>query len=119
MTTVAERVAAGMAFLDQVDPDWWKADVTCAINLHALDLGDNGKCVLGQRCPLEYREEDGTGDYRAWSAALSGVNQDDWTGADNWAAPLGFQCQGPYSSEDYEDLTAEWKRVILERRAAS
>lgn len=32
MSTIAERVAAGAAFLDERDPDWWRADVERAIN---------------------------------------------------------------------------------------
>ena len=40
MSTIAERVAAGAAFLDEHDPGWWCADADPAIDLVALDLLD-------------------------------------------------------------------------------
>ncbi|HTJ37080.1 MAG TPA: hypothetical protein VL738_27960, partial [Dactylosporangium sp.] len=50
--TIAERVAAGAAFLDEHDPEWWRADVERAIDLDKLNLGHGDACILGQRCPV-------------------------------------------------------------------
>jgi hypothetical protein len=137
MSTIAERVAAGAAFLDEHDPDWWRADVERAIDLDSLDLYDMASCVLGQRCPLEtlaayhgttveavseedaYDEEEDTpydiGSYYAYGLALERIAGDPRPLA-VWATDHGFTQD---SSDDWDALTAEWKRVITERRAAS
>ncbi len=134
MNTIAERVAAGAAFLDEHDPDWWKADVPNAIDLDGLDLGDGEICILGQRCPLTvlagycglepgqvgraHRERS----YIAYIRHLSGLT-DRQTFA--WAVNHGFNAAGPEPGDEeerereYDALTAEWKRVITGRRAAS
>ena len=49
MTTIAERVAAGAAFLDEHDPGWWRADVDRAIDLRVFEMAEPEHCVLGQR----------------------------------------------------------------------
>ena len=43
MTTIAERVAAGAAFLDEHEPGW--AD---RVNLKRLYIGSTCNCMLGQ-----------------------------------------------------------------------
>lgn len=129
MSTITERVAAGMAFLDEHDLEWWRPDVERAIDVEALDLADTGLCVLGQRCPLKTMaayckaggwllepEVDG---YFAYGYALVGVHphQDDaWDRLFDWALEHGFTAREP---ESIAPLTAEWKRFITERRAAS
>lgn len=110
MATIPERVAAGAEFLDEHDPDWWRADVEHAIDLGTLDLAQERVCVLGQRCPLEAMDP-----YIAFGRMLSG-RETGWR-IDDWARPLGSQADG--NSDDYEHLTAEWKRVIARRRAES
>lgn len=129
MNPITERVAAGAAFLDSHDPGWWRADVEWAIDLDALDLMNGERCVLGQRCPLETRECS----FYVQGAILSGVAADypgldlDHAEAaelliDEWARPLGFQARGVAVLEraaDFDDLTAEWKRVITGRRSGS
>ena len=114
MNGIAERVAAGAAFLDEHDPDWWRADVERAIDLETLDLGYGSRCVLGQRCPFETDAP-----FSDQAAVLSGLSWDD---EDNgaaiaiWAVQHGFDA----GSEDSEaSLTAEWRKVITERRSAS
>ena len=120
--TIAERVAAGAAFLDVTDPDWWRADVDRAIDLSTLDLGLAGACVLGQRCPLEIYNSGLVGDtkYVAMAKHLSGFHRSG--DADRWAGARGFQVSYYVADGDddieYADLTAEWKRVITERRSA-
>jgi len=133
VTTEVERVAEGAAFLDEHDPDWWRADVDRAIDLGALALADPVLCVLGQRCPLEvlsrYADHFAEGDlsaqywrsYFAYAHELSAI--DKWDGLTEWAAPLGFQAAaGDYADDEanevYASLTAEWKRLITERREA-
>ena len=116
MTTVTERAAAGAAFLDEHDPDWWRADVERAIDLGKLCLGNGDQCILGQRCPLEY-SDDWSG-YGLYSAELSGLPLSDWRGRDDWAVERGFQAQGDGPAVEFADLDAEWRRVIEARRAS-
>jgi hypothetical protein len=136
MTTITERVAAGAAFLDEHDPEWWRADVERAIDLDQLDMAVGDSCVLGQRCPVSRLaahlgiDPDGLeGDdfdvaYEAMALHLGApVDRAGGTRVDNWAAPLGFQAaltpSDIRSPDDYDALAAEWKRVITERRSAS
>jgi hypothetical protein len=92
MSTIAERVAAGAALLDQRDPDWWRA-----IRPADLDIGSCCSCVLGQLF----------GDYDVGMAEV-GITEDE-------DADLGFNI---YRPTDIAALNAEWKRVITERRSA-
>jgi hypothetical protein len=117
MTTVTERVAAGAGFLDEHDPEWWRE-----IDLDELDLGSSYGCILGQRCPMEVYNRGELGDtrYTAMAKHLSGIVSG--RDADRWAAARGFQ-SGDADPDDegdaeYAALTAEWKRVITERRSA-
>lgn len=126
MTTIAERVAKGAAFLDQHDPEWWRADVGRAIELDTLNLRSMGCCVLGQRCPVgvlaKYMGIDQDAEdelsaeshqaYRAYGTYLSGragIALIDWTVAHAFNADM----------TEFPQLTAEWTRVITERRSAS
>lgn len=124
MSAVTERVAAGAAFLDENDPQWWREDVDRAIDLEALDLGDDRMCVLGQRCPLEVLTAyHGTGEnawavlerdsaYFAYGYQLCGAGT-----LLTWAHERGFTAL--LGLDEFEELTAEWARVIRERRAAA
>lgn len=115
MSTIAERAAAGAAFLDEHDPQWWRADVERAIDLGELDLESTERCILGQRCPLDVLyASNAPSPYDAMADHLSGFGEDDEAVLD-WAWEHGFS--GSFSA--YADLTAEWKRVITERRAAA
>jgi hypothetical protein len=129
MSTITERVAAGAAFLDEHDPEWWRADVGNAIDLDTLSLESTQRCILGQRCPLELigklprREYDA---YYVMAAKMSGASLFDLDLIQDWAAPLGFMTgyfdgdDDEYGDDDdgYGDLTDEWARVIRERRSA-
>jgi hypothetical protein len=114
--SISERVAAGAAFLDEHDPEWWRPDVERAIDLEQLELSNGGDCILGQRCPLESVDWRTT-PYASQAARLSGQT---FYGA--WASSRGFDID-PFGDQDggdeYDDLTAEWRRVITGRRAAS
>jgi len=132
MSAVAERVAAGAAFLDEHDPDWWRADVERAIELPSLDLSSERSCVLGQRCPLEvmrdYAERewgdpdtaDADDAYMAYAYKLTSAVSMQAVGL--WAAEHGFALdlsRGRPPITAWADLTAEWKQVITERRAGT
>ena len=129
MSTIAERVAAGAAFLDEHDPDWWRADAERAIDLDTLYQGSSHRCVLGQRCPLETltaaRQAAGDGEwaierYDAYAAALFGADALDVEGSlAIRATELGFAWLGSSGNDArFDDLTAEWKRLIEARRSA-
>jgi hypothetical protein len=124
MTTITERVAAGAAFLDEHDPEWWRE-----IDLDALDLSETDRCVLGQRCPLavlaaylghsvEWLDStDRSHGYDAYlrhlAGSLSGFERLEW------ASAHGFITEDDDDErDDWDSLTAEWKRVITERRSA-
>ena len=97
MTTITERVAAGAAFLDEHDYRWFRH-----VDVASLRLEDCFSCVLGQL----------TGRYRD---GLDQFGLDAARAVDLGFAELGFLV----ADCDYPALTAEWKRVITERRAAS
>jgi hypothetical protein len=128
VSTIAERVAKGAAFLDEHDPDWWRADVERAIDLKVLALSQTDRCVLGQRCPLEVlagftgtpieelSDIDFSEAYDAYAKHLSGLTSSERI---QWAHDLGFAVGGSFGERPWCDLTAEWRRVITERRAAA
>jgi hypothetical protein len=106
MTTIAERVAAGAAFLDEREPGW--AD---RIDVGPLDLGSGCRCVLGQLHPDEDDPSLSYHDARV-DLGLTPLK----------AEELGFDAEsdfGPGQNKEYDALTAEWTRVITERRAAA
>jgi len=123
---VTKAVAAGAALLDRHDPGWWRDDGEQPIDLTLLDLEDTGRCILGQRCPAEVlaghlaevgAEDDGMPFERYW-AYVHELKQR--TGSRSylvfdWARRYGFAAL----PADYFPLTAEWKRLITERRAAA
>jgi hypothetical protein len=90
--TVAVRVAAGAAFLDEREPGW--AD---RIDLDQLDLSSDCRCVLGQL----------HGDY---GTGLDVLDVEFGTGA---SRGLGFNCAGG----EFDELTAAWRELISRRRA--
>jgi hypothetical protein len=121
--TEAERVAAGAAYLDEHDPDWWRADTERAIDLGTLDMQAYQDCVLGQRCPLEVLaahvgiavsaldDIDAIEKYSAFGHELA---PEDF-GTPDWPMEHGFTA---YYPGEFRELTGEWKRVITERRSA-
>jgi hypothetical protein len=105
---VAERVAAGAAFLDQRHPGWWQH-----IDVGQLNLGSCVRCVLGQLFP---NADDPQNSYEDACMALDIGDRD-------MDADLGFDRYGfplaEFAPDDsYGALTTEWCRVITERRAA-
>lgn len=133
MTTapdIATRVAAGAAFLDQADPEWWTQNPTTgpAIELDRLRMSDGDRCILGQRCPLELEHDDPLGHlpYTIYGHQLAGIEGKISPRAlDAWAVPLGFQAGyfDPWDDDqaniEYVQLGNEWRRVITARRRAA
>jgi hypothetical protein len=124
----ARRVAVGEAFMDAVDPGWWREDIERAIDLGDFDMSRPDACVLAQRCPLEVLAEhvgalnagslldsDMDEAYFVNAVRLSaGAVRDDET-LTEWATAHGFTG----NADELPGLTAEWKRVITRRRKAS
>lgn len=86
--TVADRVAAGAAWLDQRLPGWWRL-----IDLRQLDMWHSCRCVLGQLY----------GDYYTVQLQMA------------QAIALGFDAH-LVTELDFAELQEEWTRVIEERR---
>jgi hypothetical protein len=116
MTTVAERVSAGVSYLDAHDPEWWRPSVKNAISLKSLDLGSGNSCILGQRCPAERLLRSRSDS--PFEAQLHYITRGRglWAALAPWAAQHGFTTGRGCG---YHQLTAEWKRVIRARRAGA
>jgi hypothetical protein len=133
MSGITERVALGAAFLDEHDEGWWREDVDRAIDLDRLNMECGDVCVLGQRCPLETLtayvgytpdpdEPDDADDlefrYHAYALRLSGISPRE--PMENWAVAHGLNRPfGGGGGAEYRELTAEWKRLLIERRTAA
>lgn len=110
--SIAERVAAGVAWLDADDPNWWKPD---RIDLDELNMAHPCYCVLGQS----------RGNY--YAAPIT-VEQCVAMGFDTAAGATGDPTRMVNDVEyvtqvlaaaavEFDDLATEWARVIEERRA--
>lgn len=103
--TVADHVAAGVAFLDGNVPGW-----DLRIDLGELDLNHCNKCILGQL----YGDPSNDAAYLAEAREL---------GIRGRLDDLGFEAPDSYSEAGlnaaFDELTAEWARVITERRSAA
>ena len=99
---VRDRVEAGVAWLDQHDPGWWKVDQPGhgtdggPIDLDQLNMRSTCNCVLGQR----------NGSFFDVPITL------------DQAVEFGFDTAGG-GLEEFEALGEEWTRVITERREAA
>ena len=104
MSTITERVEAGAAFLDERKPRW--AD---GISLDHLNINSECNCVLGQSF--------GGYVFGKYSLGLS----------DAETVAYGFTVtgdeeelpEGAADESEYPLLTAEWKRLLEERRQSS
>jgi hypothetical protein len=98
-TFVANRVAAGAAWLDQDEPGW-----DARIDLDRLDLSSGCRCILGQL-------DGGFGDgMEARSLSLVRAAQLGFTA--DWDSPLDLR-------DEWAALTAAWRDLITARRAES
>ena len=99
--TIAERVAAGAALLDEREPGWWQR-----INLARLDLEAPCRCILGQ-----LDDDLGEGRWRDLLARFGVAACDD--------AYYGFNAEeGRQEPGQYASLTAAWRELIGARREA-
>ena len=107
MSTVApevvrDRVEAGVAWLDQYDPGWWRVDQPGhgpdggPIDLDRLDIQSACRCVLGQRNGSFYNVP---------------ITMDQ-------AVEFGFDANR-HGRAEFEALGEEWTRIITERREAA
>lgn len=110
----AARVAAGGTYLDVREPGWLHR-----IDLGRLDLRAPCRCVLGQLAADKHGDVDGW----TWNGicGVFGVNIWGLRGRSDY--DLGFNAAWPGRSEvttfaEYDELTAEWRRYIVQRRAA-
>jgi hypothetical protein len=91
MATVEERVAAGVAWLDEKAPGWWgREGRRYRISLSRLRIASTDHCICGQ--------------LRIWPGV-----------GDPWLTG-GFNGTGRW---DFQDLDIEWARVIAARRSAA
>lgn len=97
MTSIAERVAAGAAWLDDTCPGW-RRDV----DVDRLSVANPCNCVLGQLFD----------DFDDRPAQLQPLQV---------ARDLGFEISrnAGGNTREYQALTAEWRRVITSRREAA
>lgn len=99
VATVAERVAKGVALLDERHPEW-----ACQVDVEALDIQSHRLCVVGQV-------------FGGWSQGLIEVYGDIDSEDTEGHGFDGYNVRGRAQYEsDCAGLTAEWKRVILARR---
>lgn len=105
MSTIAERVAAGVAWLDWKLPDWWR---DTRIDLSAFDMSEDCRCVVGQLSPQ--------GHYgNAVATHWLDLDEEMATELGFWAGVALF----PDNRTDYRALENEWRRVIEQRREAA
>lgn len=117
--TVAERVAAGAAFLDEREPGWWQK-----VDLERISMDSACNCVLGQLSTDRLSRPEQFGDWgqicSAFGLTEGYLGQSSGRLSDT---ELGFNASSKPGSEDqlseYVALGAEWTRVILARREAS
>lgn len=113
MSTIAERVARGAAMFDEELPGWWAVG---RIDLTKLRMASGCDCVVGQ---MWEPDEDDDGDYDGFTDAL----RHDWLDLDLASAKsFGLFAENHWDDArqiEYDELTAEWRRVITERRAAA
>ncbi|HEV2376203.1 MAG TPA: hypothetical protein VGS19_29040 [Streptosporangiaceae bacterium] len=100
--TIAERVAAGAAFLDTRDSGWWQR-----IDLEHLDLGDGCRCILGQLLD-DYISVEYVHFRHARHAYGLGYPE---------TTDLGFDADPDGPDDEFEQLTAAWAALIASRRS--
>jgi hypothetical protein len=92
MSSIAERVNAGIAWLDEHEPGWRQR-----VDRDRLDLQNCTRCIGGQLA----------GVYADFLRRHSLSRVD--------AVRLGFNLPG--IGEDFDELTAAWRELIATRRA--
>lgn len=103
-STVPERVANGVAWLDATTPDWAER-----IILTDFDIENPCRCVLGQVFANQ-------GGYSG-GLAKTGFDVEDLDSSVNWTIEHGFDAPGAGRLEWFA-IQREWKRAIKARRLA-
>jgi hypothetical protein len=98
--TVAERVARGAAWLDEVKPGW-----RGRVDVAELDMTLTTDCVLGQVFATE------TARYGYWGGLRMLTASQPHEFSDILARQHGFLGHSD-SDAEYDELRAEWARVI-------
>lgn len=106
--TITTRVARGAALLDQKEPGW--VDL---IDLDGLDVGSECRCILGQT--WRDRGDSWNGFDRHLTVLFGNYSDSDIKQAR--AVEHGFDAHEVGADVEFRDLTAEWTRVVLARRA--
>ena len=103
--SACRRAARGAAYLDRVDPGWYRH-----VDLDRLELADGARCVLGQHYGAFFQGLTRAGLLNLSSAPLGSLSPVDY----------GFLCvQGvdaAMQARDYALLNRAWRREIRRRR---
>lgn len=106
-TNARERVRRGAAYLDQIDPEWYRQ-----INPETLELDDGRHCVLGQL----------HGEFRLGLSRAHLLNLSSAPRASLSPVAYGFKCvegvSEEWQSKDYRLLAEAWKVAVRTRQAA-
>ena len=118
---IAVRVAAGCAWLEETDPGWWRQDAPRRgkgggpIDLDELRMADPCNCVLGQRWGDYYYARIALDEAVAMGFDTESGSTGTWYGLDARAVAE----RSAAMSTEFDELTAEWTRVITERRTTA
>lgn len=121
MSTIQERVAAGVKFLDRNHPKWINE-----VDLSRFNIEDECNCVLGQIvsnydtdkdfCDITYEPDDDWGIDQVKRHAPRGTKS--LVMSLDGAQQMGFEANFDRGiTSDYEQLQREWKKVIKARQA--
>lgn len=115
--TIAERVAKGVAWLDEFKPGW--EDL---IDASILDMSQDCNCVCGQVFAEDFQrftqEHPGKAEELDMISGFcyADMQHKDVKGA-YWAEEMGFDHNTKAGWKEYEQLATEWLRVVSERKA--
>jgi hypothetical protein len=102
-----ERVRRGAAYLDDVDPEWYRR-----VDAETLELGDGRHCILGQL----------HGEFRLGLGRSHLISMSSAPRASLSPVAYGFKCvEGvpePWQARDYELLNDAWRDAVRRRQAA-
>lgn len=104
---VRKRVERGAAYLDEVDPGWYRH-----VDSETLELADGRQCVLGQL----------HGEFRLGLGRSQVLTMSSAPRANLSPVAYGFKCvegvPDDWQAYDYELLTASWKEAVRRRQQA-
>lgn len=101
------RVQRGAAYLDDIDPEWYRR-----VDAETLELSSGSSCVLGQL----------HGDFRRGLSRSQLINMSSAPRASLSPVSYGFKCVHGVSDEvqeqDYAHLSRAWQDAVRQRQAA-